>query len=133
MDTMETNLPKMVRELIEFYIEQRINPRLETFVTHKDHKDSISSKMDYVLFNDYVKTQLQKDAVNDKEFRIEERLFQIEKNIKSQVTKEELKGLLKNRASNERLIELRENVHKLQVMSISNSEKQEKDFKRLDT
>ena len=36
------------------------------------------------------------------------------------------------KASNERLIELRENVHRLQVLSISNQDKYDKELKRLD-
>jgi hypothetical protein len=44
-------------------------------------------------------------------------------------TKEDLKNQLKSKASNERFIELRENMHKLQVMSISTQDKYEKEMK----
>jgi len=57
--------------------------------------------------------------VNDKEFKTEERLFLLEQKFDGMCTKEDLKNQLKSKASNERFIELRENLHKLQVISIS--------------
>jgi len=36
------------------------------------------------------------------------------------------------KASNDRLVELRENVHRLQVLSISNQDKYDKEMKRID-
>ena len=48
------------------------------------------------------------------------------------IPKDEFKAQLKTKASNERLIELRENVHKLQVMSISQQDKYDNEVKRLD-
>ena len=46
--------------------------------------------------------------------------------------KDELKQQLKMKASNERFIELREGLHKLQVMSISNQDKHEKEMKKFE-
>jgi len=43
----------------------------------------------------------------------------LEQKFDGMCTKEDLKNQLKSKASNERFIELRENMHKLQVMSIS--------------
>jgi polyhydroxyalkanoate synthesis regulator phasin len=67
-----------------------------------------------------MKKQQSADATNDKEFRTDERLFLIEQSVRNLVPKDELKQQLKMKASNERFIELREGLHKLQVMSISN-------------
>lgn len=48
----------------------------------KDFKESLSVKMDYAVFNNYVREQLSKEVVNDKDFKVEERLFNIEKFLK---------------------------------------------------
>ena len=56
LDTIESSIPKMVRELIDFYAEQKVNPRFENLLTRKEHKDAIALKLDYVVFNDYVKS-----------------------------------------------------------------------------
>ena len=113
IDGIENNLPKMIRELIDYYTEQKITPKLDELLTKSDYKEKSKMKLDHVVFNNWIKDQLQKEATNDREFKIDERLFNIEKNIGKAVSKEELKAQLKNKANNERLIELRENVHKL--------------------
>ena len=48
-------------------------------------------KVDYIMFNDYKKEQIQKEALNDKEFKNDERMFMIEQNVAKMVTKEEFK------------------------------------------
>lgn len=53
----------------------------------------------------------------------------LEQRFDGMCTKEDLKNQLKSKASNERFIELRENMHKLQVMSISTQDKYEKEMK----
>lgn len=50
---MEDNLPKIVREMIAFYIDQRFEKRFDTFMTKEEFKDKISYKMDYTVFNDF--------------------------------------------------------------------------------
>ena len=50
---MEDNLPKIVREMIAFYIDQRFEKRFDTFITKEEFKDQISYKMDYSVFNDF--------------------------------------------------------------------------------
>ena len=88
--------------------------------------------MDYAIFKDYVKEVINREAADNKEFKTDERLYMLERDISKMVTKDEFKAQLKVKASNERLIELRENVHKLQVLSISNTDKYEIEIKRLD-
>ena len=88
--------------------------------------------MDHAIFNDYVKQQQNDDALNDKEFKTDERLFLLEQKFDGMCTKDDLKNQLKSKASNERFIELRENLHKLQVMSISTQDKYEKELKQMD-
>jgi hypothetical protein len=70
--------------------------------------------------------------LSDKEFKTDERLFLIEQRLEATCNKEELKNQLKTKASNERFIELRENLHKLQVTSITSTEKYEKEMKKFE-
>ena len=89
--------------------------------------------MDHAIFNDWCKQQLNNESLNDKEFKTEERLFTLEQKFDGMCSKEELKNQLKTKASNERFIELRENLHKLQVMSVSTQDKFEKEMKSLES
>lgn len=61
-------------------------------VTKKEHKENLKLKLDFIIFNDYVKTQVQNEATNDKEFKNDERFFIIEQNIQKMITKEDLKS-----------------------------------------
>ena len=76
---MEENLPKIVRDMIAFYIDQRFEKRFDTFITKEEFKDQISYKMDYSVFNDFQKRELEKNAIDDKEFKIDERFSNLEK------------------------------------------------------
>ena len=49
-------------------------------------------KMDYAIFNEYCRKQQQNEALNDKEFKTDERLFLIEQKLENVVAKEELKA-----------------------------------------
>ena len=60
--------------------------------------------------------------MNDKEFKTEERLFQIEQKLASQINKEDLKAQLKQKASKQEMIVLRENLDKFKVNSIMSEE-----------
>ena len=65
----------MIRELIDYYIEQKLTPQLEKFVLKDDHKASMATKLDMSIFTNFRKEQMQKEAANDKDFKTDERLF----------------------------------------------------------
>ena len=48
--------------------------------------------------------------MNDKEFKVEERLFSIEKNLKGIVNKDDLKTLLKMKANKDNLTEIKDQI-----------------------
>lgn len=54
---MENNLPRMIREMIDYYSDQKLNKRFELFATKKELREQLSVKMDHAIFNDYVKQQ----------------------------------------------------------------------------
>jgi len=113
LDSMENNLPRMIREMIDYYADQKLNKKFDLFVTKRELRDQLSVKMDYAIFNDYCRQQQNDEALNDKEFKTDERLFLLEKRFDDMSTKEDLKNQMKTKVSNERFIELRENMHKL--------------------
>ena len=51
--TMEDNLPKMIREMISFYVDQKFEKRFDLFVTKDDIKQQLATKMDYTVFADF--------------------------------------------------------------------------------
>jgi 3-hydroxy-3-methylglutaryl CoA synthase len=82
----------MIREMIDYYSERQLQPQFSEMVTKKEHKENLKLKLDFVFFNDYIKTQVQNEATNDKEFKNDERFFIIEQNIQKMITKEDLKS-----------------------------------------
>lgn len=92
LDSIETNLPRMIREMIDFYADSKLNPKFEELVTYREFKEAVSVKMDFAFFNEYIKQQQQNEIVNDKEFKTEERLFAIEQKVSSMVLKDEFKN-----------------------------------------
>ena len=48
-------MPKMIREMIEHYAEQKLNPIFETFVKKEILKAQMTLKMDTAVFHEYVK------------------------------------------------------------------------------
>jgi hypothetical protein len=57
LDSLETHLPKMIREMVDFYLEQQILPKFDNLVQKKEFKDGLSVKMDFVFFKEYLKSQ----------------------------------------------------------------------------
>lgn len=92
LDAMENNLPRMIREMIDYYADQKLNKRFEVYATKKELREQICVKMDYAVFNDYVKQRQNDEALNDKEFKTDERLFLLEQKFDGMCTKEDLKN-----------------------------------------
>lgn len=55
VESIENSLPKLVREMIEYYAEQKLNPVFDSFVKKDTLKASLTMKMDIALFHEYVK------------------------------------------------------------------------------
>lgn len=91
LETMEENLPKMIREMIDYYTDTKLAPRLDQFVEKKEYNERISLKLDQYVFNEYVKGIQQSEMCNDKEFKTDERLFLIEQSLNRMVPRDEMK------------------------------------------
>lgn len=94
--------------MIDYYAEQKLNPIFETFVKKATLKDQLTLKMDNALFHAYVKQQQQAEAVNDREMKVDERLYTLEQGVKRAATREEMKIKLDLKVSVEKMNELKE-------------------------
>lgn len=78
LDSMENNLPKMIREMIDFYTDQKLNPRFAELVNKTEFKEKTTLKLDFAIFNEYCRRQSENQMLNNKEFKTDQRLFTIE-------------------------------------------------------
>ena len=78
LESVEDNLPRMVREMIDFYIEQTVTPKFANLVSKDSMASALMPKLDYAVHSEYVRKQLEKEANNETEMRTEERLFKLE-------------------------------------------------------
>ena len=83
---MEDNLPKIVREMITFYVDQKFEKRFDLFLTKEEFKKDISYKMDYQTFLDHCKVEQDEKNSDNSQFRVNERFAQLEKQIKGLVS-----------------------------------------------
>ena len=109
--------------MIDFYVDQTVQPRFEGLINKTDLELAIKPKMDFVLFNDYLRKQLAKESVNAKEMMTDERLFKIEQRLECGVSREDLNKGLKLKVNQEKYVELREMLGSLQANNENFSEK----------
>ena len=58
LENIEKNLPTMIREIIELYIEQRVRPKMDEFATKAELTEKLQPKMDYDLFRAYQREEI---------------------------------------------------------------------------
>lgn len=54
-ETIENSLPTMIREMIEFYVSEKVTPQLDKFLEKSTFKQAMSLKMDETVFDNYVR------------------------------------------------------------------------------
>lgn len=57
LEQMENHLPKMIREMIDLYTDQKLNPKFEELVKKRDYEERMRVKMDYAIFTEYCRKQ----------------------------------------------------------------------------
>jgi hypothetical protein len=77
--TMEDNLPKMIREMISFYVDQKFEKRFDLFVTKDDIKAQLNTKMDYSVFAAFERREADAAQSDMTEFKNNERFVMMEK------------------------------------------------------
>lgn len=53
IDDLENNTPQIVRDMVNYYFDQRVETRLDVFITHEDLKKQLAKKMDLMHFRDF--------------------------------------------------------------------------------
>lgn len=81
--TMEDNLPKMIREMISFYVDQKFEKRFDLFVTKDDIKAQLNTKMDYSVFAAFERREADAAQSDMTEFKNNERFVMMEKQLKN--------------------------------------------------
>jgi hypothetical protein len=77
--TMEDNLPKMIREMISFYVDQKFEKRFDLFVTKDVLKSELATKMDYTVFKDFQRREADAAMSDMTVFKNNERFVSLEK------------------------------------------------------
>ena len=116
VDTVQDKLPTTIREMVEYYINNGLDQRLEKLVTKIEFNNKVNLKMDYAYFNDYVKRDLDKGSAKDSEFELKEKLHEIEKQFNSFVNIDELTRLLKNKASKDTTYDLKLTMDRMNII-----------------
>ena len=65
----------------------------------EEFHDSISYKMDYALFKEYQKRDLEKQDLDNEKFTIQQRFQKLEKHVKGFVSQDDLMKKLNKKAS----------------------------------
>jgi hypothetical protein len=65
---MEDNLPKMIREMMTFYVEQKFEKRFDLFLTKDEFEKKMSYKMDCAVFQDFQRQEANSHDLDTKEF-----------------------------------------------------------------
>mmetsp|Transcript_5547 Transcript_5547/g.8725 ORF Transcript_5547/g.8725 Transcript_5547/m.8725 type:complete len:101 (+) Transcript_5547:159-461(+) len=61
---IEDKIPKLIREMINFYFDQRFETRFSEFITKEEFNERISLKMDYSLYKEYRKKEMEKEETD---------------------------------------------------------------------
>ena len=120
---IQDNLPQMVKEMVNFYGDHKLAPKLDLYVTKEDNSNQMKRKLDYIVFTDYTRRQQQIDQSDDKEFKIDQRFFAIEQALKTYVKADDFKSVVRTKASLEKHNEVKNNLAKLTSLVESYHEK----------
>lgn len=80
-DNMEDSIPSICRNMVNFYFDQRVEAKLDQFITMDKLKEVISTKMDYSYFRAYEKKMLEKEAMDDSKQVFNEKISKIERKL----------------------------------------------------
>ena len=81
MGNLEENMTNAIREMVSYYFDQRVESRLEKFVTADELKEKLKVKMDNAVFFDYKKKRLEMESLDNKDFKLEEKFHKMQRQI----------------------------------------------------
>lgn len=68
-----------VREMVQYYFDQRVESRLESFVTVDQLREKLKVKMDNAMFFEYQKKRLEMEALDNREFKLAEKFHNMQR------------------------------------------------------
>ena len=127
--TMEDNLPKMIREMISFYVDQKFEKRFDLFVTKDVLKSQLATKMDYTVFKDFQRHEADAAMSDMTVFKNNERFISLEKQLKGFVYTSNLNSALKKTVKTDLFSDLESIVSKLKKSTEESQEVINKKYK----
>lgn len=113
ISSIEESIPQMIRDMVKYYFEQRVEKQLQTFVTLDQLKERLSKKMDTVLYLEFRKKQEELQSLDNSVFKIDEKFHQVERKIQSFFTRGQMQIELKNLVNLDKFSELKEQVGRM--------------------
>ena len=114
---IEDNMPQMIREMINYCLDQKLENRMQTMVTKTELREKISYKMDYAMFNDWCKREIEQRDLDRQEFGVNERFNKLEKQIRTLITENDLKRELSDKTDSTDFRSLNEQVTRFKTDS----------------
>ena len=111
--SLEENMPAMIREMVNYYFDQRVESRLDSFVTADVLKEKLKVKMDYALFCNYQKKRQEMEAIDNKDFQLAEKFHNMQRQIEGLIDSSYLQTELKKKASSDNYRDLKDTVNQL--------------------
>ena len=106
VNTQQQTLPKLINEIVTYQIDLRLGGVLEKFMTKDDFKNALELKLDTASFNDYKKRQQRDDMTDQREFKLNDRFYNLEQKIEGFISPERFKSELSQLAKMDSFNEL---------------------------
>ena len=74
VDSLEQNMSTVVREIINYTFDQRVEPRIASFVSQEELRKGLKYKLDKMDFNEYLKGSKSSDGADSKWFKVDQKL-----------------------------------------------------------
>lgn len=102
-----------VREMVQYYFDQRVESRLEQFVTVDLLAEKLKVKMDNAMFFEFQKKRLEAKSLDNREFKLAEKFHNMQRQIEGLIDQNYLHVELKKKASQDHYKDLRDTVNQL--------------------
>ena len=89
-------------------------------------------KLDYAIFSEYVRKQLEKEATNENEMRAEERIFKIEQRAQASLLRSEFEHVMADQVTGEKVEEIELVIDRISQQLLISKDDHERALKRLD-
>lgn len=82
--TIETHLPTMISEVLEYYFDRKVAEHQSKLVTLAHFNEKMGQKLEATIFYNYEKT-MANQKIEDNTFKLEERIHKLERDLSDYV------------------------------------------------